>query len=942
MTETSDVNPGLDRQSAVDPKPSMPAEPSYSPERPFDPSPQPTLFFPTAGARAALEDFRVGVRERRGLMLLVGEAGTGKSTLLLKLKRQLEDDGCLVILPQGEARSFDDLLAACCADARVADGVEDRMGRVHALTATLIERLEAGNTAAVLLDDADRLPGEVLEDFGRLTAIEKGGHKLVQIVITGLPDLVGRLCGSDHDPIQICAIAHRRLERLADHEIDGFIQHQLRSADPAGACIFDHEAITRIARISDGLPRRINEICAACLRMIDAETNAVISAATVDAAAQGTTVAPQAPDAIESPFGAAETAETLAADTFREDPAIPAWLGARPTAEPNEDERAPVEPLEVDHPIRDRADIEAAAPDMQAEATDPELVHNEGQADAATRPLPTRLVAMAADAWRVRSLPKRSPWVFGLMAGLMLGGVALWRSHDVLLDWLIFGGEDIPASETADAGGAEDNAAAADTLDAATTTTASRRSAPLNGAGDAVLEVSDATGVEDRAIRLGIEIAPIDSEIAEKLSVTISDMPEGALLLSGIDNGDGSWTLSHEILDNATLIPPLDFSGRFQLTVSASMLGADANDPLAALPLNVRLQGAADLPSLEVTDAAGQGGRGVPLTIHASLTDTDDSERLSIALEGLPEGARLSAGQDLGGGVWRLEPRQVPGVELLPPADFGGRTQVMVSATAHESDGDQATTTLPLDVTIAGTGKDASADKSGFVLQLASFRTAKGANKELARLEELFDDILDGSKLSVQKAETQGHAYYRVRTETVPGKAEALDLCARLKANQQDCLVYRRRPAGKANSFEQVVFQPVARAAEAPSKTAGEPELGIAPDQIAANVIGSIGIAEFVVARDVIKREPVEVTDTFSREDTDAYAFASIANSGPPTNISFVWRYGDTVYAAVEMEIGTSPRWRTWSSAELLPGRWRVQLVTSDGVVLGEQPFTVQ
>ena len=92
------------------------------------------------------------LRQRRGLALLIGATGTGKTPLLAKLKSDLEAENCLVVLPRHPSTSFDELLKICCDAAGVANSVEDRLGRVYALTEVLIERLEQGATAVVLID----------------------------------------------------------------------------------------------------------------------------------------------------------------------------------------------------------------------------------------------------------------------------------------------------------------------------------------------------------------------------------------------------------------------------------------------------------------------------------------------------------------------------------------------------------------------------------------------------------------------------------------------------------------------------------------------------------------------------------------------------------------------------------------------------------------------
>jgi len=146
-------------------------------------------------------------------MLLVGEPGTGKTTLLLKLKEALEASNCLVVLPRRPVLSFDELIQACCEAAGVAQGPMDRMDKVQAFTNVLVERADDGATA-IFIDDAQALSDESLTDLSRLTKIKKGDANLLQVILAGQPELVTRLSASNLPFAQECAIACKRCNAL--------------------------------------------------------------------------------------------------------------------------------------------------------------------------------------------------------------------------------------------------------------------------------------------------------------------------------------------------------------------------------------------------------------------------------------------------------------------------------------------------------------------------------------------------------------------------------------------------------------------------------------------------------------------------------------------------------------------------------------------------------
>ena len=100
-------------------------------------------------------------------------------------------------------------------------------------------------------------------------------------------------------------------------------------------------------------------------------------------------------------------------------------------------------------------------------------------------------------------------------------------------------------------------------------------------------------------------------------------------------------------------------------------------------------------------------------------------------------------------------------------------------------------------------------------------------------------------------------------------------------------------------------------------------------------------IRDFVLSHGINEREPVDITYSFLPSDERVYAFLRVNNLGAPTRVSFVWYYEDRVHATVDQDIGTSPGWRTWSSANVRSGQWRVELRGHDGLVLAEHSFVV-
>jgi hypothetical protein len=227
------------------------------------------------------------------------------------------------------------------------------------------------------------------------------------------------------------------------------------------------------------------------------------------------------------------------------------------------------------------------------------------------------------------------------------------------------------------------------------------------------IEAPDASGSEDLSVPLRIGVEPMDADGSERVSlVRIGGLPDGASLIAGVDNGDGSYTLTPDELEGLAITPPLNFSGEMELSVEArSSDGADA--AVSEAGLTVSVSGEADAPRLVTAPASGTAGEPMPLDIAVSITDADGSERIEeVRIAGVPGGASLSAGNDTGGGVWTLGPGDLRGLELTTPGGFAGELTLEVTAVSVEGD-TSASTTAPLAVSVDAVPSVGGAGASG-------------------------------------------------------------------------------------------------------------------------------------------------------------------------------------------------------------------------------------
>jgi len=167
-----------------------------------------------------------------------------------------------------------------------------------------------------------------------------------------------------------------------------------------------------------------------------------------------------------------------------------------------------------------------------------------------------------------------------------------------------------------------------------------------------LVSVRDATGREDEWAALDLRAALTDTDGSETLAVTIIGVPADARLSHGSRASDGSWKVLPEELADLAILPPENFSGTINLTLRATSLSQNGSTAVVDSPFRVHVDAVADTPVVAVHDAATHEDRPIALDLSAALTDTDGSEVLSVVIEGLPAGSRLSAGNDNGDGSW--------------------------------------------------------------------------------------------------------------------------------------------------------------------------------------------------------------------------------------------------------------------------------------------------
>ncbi len=229
-------------------------------EQPFSNTPDPRFFFEVDQHAEVLSRLMHAVNTMKGLAVVVGDVGTGKTTLARRLLDQLDDtqyeSALLVIIHSSITSEW--LLRKIASQLGVAQVADDKVSILSQIYQRLIEVHEAGRKAVVLIDEANMLhQQELMEELRGFLNLEVPGSKLITFILFGLPNLEANLA-LDEPLVQRVAVKCR-LTSLKPEATKAYIRHRLKVAG-ANRDIFSDEVMAQIAVESRGIPRLINTI----------------------------------------------------------------------------------------------------------------------------------------------------------------------------------------------------------------------------------------------------------------------------------------------------------------------------------------------------------------------------------------------------------------------------------------------------------------------------------------------------------------------------------------------------------------------------------------------------------------------------------------------------------------------------------------------------------
>jgi general secretion pathway protein A len=254
-------------------------------EAPFGPTPDPRFLFQSARHREALAQLIYGVRERKGFIVLTGEIGTGKTTLLRTLLERL-DATTPVAYIHNSALGIEGLLEYILQDWGVKSTASTHAQRLFELNEFLIDQHRQGHAPVLVIDEAQNLSIETLEAVRLLSNFETTREKLLQILLVGQPELADTLAVSELRQLKQRIGLRCHIGPLSPEETRQYIRHRLRVAGAGDAGIFTDAAVQRITDYSRGIPRVINIVCDHCLISGYADSKRRVESRMVDEAVE--------------------------------------------------------------------------------------------------------------------------------------------------------------------------------------------------------------------------------------------------------------------------------------------------------------------------------------------------------------------------------------------------------------------------------------------------------------------------------------------------------------------------------------------------------------------------------------------------------------------------------------------------------------------------------
>ena len=276
-------------------------------ERPFQLTPDPAYFFESVTHKKALSYLGYGLNQGEGFVVITGEVGSGKSTLVAHLKEKL-DDRMSVGEVVTSALDGEEMIHVAARSFGLDVEGRDKAAALAAIEHFLHEEARNGKRCLLIVDESQNLSIGALEELRMLSNFQLGAHPLLQTLLLGQPEFKRLLASSDElEQLRQRVIAAHHLEAMQPGEIEPYVHHRLKHVGWDGEPDFERGLFTRIHKATGGIPRKINQVMTRLLLLGAVEEQSTIDLAMLDAV-------------IEEMTGDSSAEEAVVDDRVRPDP----------------------------------------------------------------------------------------------------------------------------------------------------------------------------------------------------------------------------------------------------------------------------------------------------------------------------------------------------------------------------------------------------------------------------------------------------------------------------------------------------------------------------------------------------------------------------------------------------------------------------------------------
>ena len=198
-------------------------------EKPFNLTPDPKFLYLTNGHREALASMSYGVKERKGIISITGEVGTGKTTLIYTLLNSLDKNVNTVYIYHTNI-TFEQILKKILSELNIYSDQTDKTSLLQCFNNYLIEKLANDEIVAIIIDESQNLSDDVLEELRMLTNLETSKSKLLQLILVGQPELENKLNSDNLRQLKQRISIRSQIVPLTFHQSEEYIKHRLNLA----------------------------------------------------------------------------------------------------------------------------------------------------------------------------------------------------------------------------------------------------------------------------------------------------------------------------------------------------------------------------------------------------------------------------------------------------------------------------------------------------------------------------------------------------------------------------------------------------------------------------------------------------------------------------------------------------------------------------------------